>query len=320
MAHMIYKNNFAYRGEKAWHGLGIPICDDATLDEIATTAGMDYTIAADDVHYHSADGTLRKYDKRKVLYRTDTNAPLSVMTKGYKIVQPREVVEFFRDLTSDQGYTIETMGVLKEGACYFALARTGIEAEVANSMHKQFVLLATGCDGTLATTAELTDVRVVCWNTLRASLAEGNPRVKIRHSTTFDATNVKERLGLLDLDKSFQEMIKTYDAMAKYKVSWDQSHELFSEILSPGHKEKPRSANDDGKDRAIRGLKQLEESYIKAPGAQLGTLYGMLQAVTHYVDHGRGNDNDARVYSALFSQGANLKERAMSVLSAQMAV
>lgn len=321
MAHEIAthkgKASFAYAGEKAWHGLGNPIPDGASLDDIAELAGMTYEVGADPVRFYGSDGKLHVFDGKKTLFRRDTNVPLSVMAKGYKIVQPKEVVEFFRDLTSDAGYTIETMGVLKAGAVYFALARTGNEAEVANSVHKQFVLLATGCDGTLATTAELTDVRVVCANTLRAAVNEYNSdRVKVRHSTTFDASNVKERLGLLDLSASFDEMLKSYKTLADFKVGWTESTKLFEEILSPN-----RKANENGEEqRAVRGLKQLEESYVKAPGAVVGTLYGCLQAVTHYVDHGRGNNDDNRTYSALFSQGANLKERAFDVLMNAAAV
>lgn len=312
------KAAFAYRGEAAWHGLGHEIPDNATLEEIIELSGMNYWIGSHPVLFNGTDGKLHEYPNKKVLFRADTNTPLSVMAKGYNIVQPAEVAEFFRDLTTDAGYVIETMGVLRGGAIYFALARTGNESVVANSVHKQFVLLATGCDGTLATTAELTDVRVVCHNTLRAAVSEKNPdRVKVRHSTTFDASNVKERLGLLDLSASFEEMIKSYKTLADFKVSWEESTELFTKILSPDRK----VANEaDDKPRAVRGLKQLEESYIKGPGAQIGTLYGCLQAVTHYVDHGRGTNDDGRTYSALFTQGANLKERAFEVLMNRAAV
>lgn len=37
---------------------------------------------------------LDRYPGQKVLYRSDTNAPLSIVSKQYKVVQPREILEF----------------------------------------------------------------------------------------------------------------------------------------------------------------------------------------------------------------------------------
>jgi len=89
-----------------------------------------------------------------VLYRSDTKAPLSVVSNRYQIVQPREVLEFYRDLTEVSGYELETAGVLKGGRKFWALARTGQTTKLkGNDQVNGYLLLATSCDGTLATTA-----------------------------------------------------------------------------------------------------------------------------------------------------------------------
>ena len=59
-----------------------------------------------------------------------------------------------------------------------------------------YLLLATACDGTLATTAQFTSIRVVCNNTLAISLANGSGAVKVPHSTRFDPPAVKKQLGI----------------------------------------------------------------------------------------------------------------------------
>jgi hypothetical protein len=49
-----------------------------------------------------------------------------------------------------------------------------------------YILLATACDGTLATTAQFTSIRVVCNNTLAIALRNGSTSagvVKVPHST-----------------------------------------------------------------------------------------------------------------------------------------
>ncbi len=47
------------------------------------------------------------------------------MSSRYQVVQPAEILEFYRDLTQIGGFELETAGVLKEGRKLWALAKTG---------------------------------------------------------------------------------------------------------------------------------------------------------------------------------------------------
>ncbi len=307
MAHNL--SSFAFTGETAWHGLGEHLEAGASLETWSKSAGFNFTVKEAVVSYCDDAGGAHKYAERKVLYHSVSKQPLSVVSDAYRVVQPTEVLEFFRDLTTDQGFTMETAGVLKCGRVYFALARTGREGTVGKYAHKQFVLLATACDGSLSTTAMLTDVRVVCNNTLTMALNDRDDKVRTRHSTKFEASDAKRKLGLLAFDETATAMYEIYNQLAGVKVTYQQSHEIFAEILSPT---RAAEAMNDNNARAIRGLDQLEQCYARAPGAEIGTLYGMLQGVTFYVDHFRGGANSN--YSAMFAQGRTLKERAFNVL------
>ena len=59
-----------------------------------------------------------------------------------------------------------------------------------------YLLLATSCDGTLATTATPTTVRVVCNNTLTIALNGASQAIRVPHSTSFDPLAIKKQLGL----------------------------------------------------------------------------------------------------------------------------
>ena len=50
-----------------------------------------------------------------VLYRSDNGAPLSIVSARYQAVQPKDIIEFYRDLTERHGFTMETAGALKDG-------------------------------------------------------------------------------------------------------------------------------------------------------------------------------------------------------------
>lgn len=173
MAHQI--ENMAYIGTTPWHGLGSRLTEKQPLEVWQREAGMDWQIQESPVHF-KADaighlGSIHSFPAQKVLFRSDTKAPLSVVFQRYQVVQPREVLEFYRDLTERSGYELETAGVLKDGRKLWALARTGQSTALKGSdVVNGYLLLATSCDGTLATTATPTTIRVVCNNTLTIAI------------------------------------------------------------------------------------------------------------------------------------------------------
>ena len=78
MAHLI--DTMAYTGQTPWHGLGNVLPPQQSLDIWLKAAGMDWTIEQSDVMFNVASDALhiRPYSDSKVLYRSDTLAPLSV--------------------------------------------------------------------------------------------------------------------------------------------------------------------------------------------------------------------------------------------------
>ena len=197
MAHEI--SSMAFTGETPWHGLGNQLTEQQPLHVWLKEAGMDWSIQQSDVLFNadSAALNIRSHSDAKVLYRSDSLEPLSVVSNRYKVVQPKDVLHFYKDLVSAGGFELETAGVLKGGRKLWALAKTGQEARIkGNDRIKAYLLLATSCDGTLCTTAQFTSVRVVCNNTLQLATRDSNGAVKVPHSTQFDPRQVKEALGI----------------------------------------------------------------------------------------------------------------------------
>ncbi|NMG31769.1 DUF932 domain-containing protein, partial [Aromatoleum evansii] len=155
MAHLVQQ--IAYVGAEPWHGLGNSLPEKQPLEVWQKAAGMDWTIQETPVRFMAESagnlGSIHSFDEQKVLYRSDTKDALSVVSQRYKVVQPREVLEFYRDLTDVSGFQLETAGVLKGGKKFWALARTGQSTALkGNDQVNGYLLLATSCDGTLATT------------------------------------------------------------------------------------------------------------------------------------------------------------------------
>ena len=165
MAHELASSkDMAYVGETPWHGLGNKLPTNQPIEVWQQQAGMNFEIKQTSVLFNAATGdgnilNLRSNPDATVLYRSDTNEPLSVVSKRYKVVQPKDVLEFYRDLVKAGGFEIETAGVLKGGKKLWALAKTGQETLLPGlDKVKAYLLLATSCDGSLATTAQFCSI------------------------------------------------------------------------------------------------------------------------------------------------------------------
>ena len=314
MAHLL--EQMAYVGETPWHELGHHLPAKQPIEVWAREAGMDWSIRETPVRYMTEQagslGSILSYDDQKVLYRSDTKAPLSVVSGRYQVVQPKEVQEFYRDLTEVSGYELETAGVLKAGKKFWALARTGKEVVLkGNDLVKGYLLLATSCDGTLATTATPTTIRVVCNNTLSIALSGATSAIKVPHSTSFDAQAVKRQLGIaVSQWDSFMYRMKT---LSERKVKTHESMNYFLKVLCQTDAQGDPSQGLTN-ERALKKVQAMYEG--QGRGAELaaakGTAWGLLSAVTEFVDHERrARSQEYRLDSAWFGQGAALKQRAL---------
>ena len=88
---------FAYVGEPPWHRLGQKLPDGASIDAWLRAARLEWELQRLPVQY-LVNGTVGTMRDRFVLVRTDTHRALSVVSANYQIVQPREVLEFYREL------------------------------------------------------------------------------------------------------------------------------------------------------------------------------------------------------------------------------
>lgn len=315
----------AYVGDTPWHGLGQTLKPGAKIEEWLTAAGMDWTIRRAPVHYHAdrAATDMRKWVDKQVLLRSDTGAPLGIVSPDYNIVQPYEVLEFFRNLVDGQGFQLETAGTMFGGRRYWALAKM-TEALISGwDRIGGYMLLTTSADGSFASEARETTVRVVCNNTLSLAVAKipGKHYVKINHRQAFNIAAVQKQMGLgVEHFAAFTELA---NLLSKAKVSSAAAEEFTMNLLRP--------ASADAMDEESGLLAENEEVIIRKPrgfdmimglfdGAgrgsdkkgSKGTAWGLVNAVTEYVDHlATAQSVDHRLARAWWGAGDDLKIAAM---------
>lgn len=321
---------YGYAGlQKGWHGLGQIMNPDASMEEWARAANMDFTILSSPVQFTDDTGRLVQAENRNVLYHSGTGDVLNVVSDRYKAVQPAEVLSFFADMN------METAGTLGNGAKYWGLARVGDNFSVAGDEHAPYVLVSTSCDGTLATSATFTAIRVVCSNTLHWALHNAEGVVKTRHSKEWKADQVRAQLGIIseNAEETISDFSASMNELASIQVTRMEVARFLANVI--GDKKAlevaPVTSNtsvdapmfsvarsaDDVIQAGDRKLSALWDTYNTGQGqdtpAARGTLYGAVQAVTRHVDHVQGRSEDTRRASAWFGAGSNLKQRAVTL-------
>jgi phage/plasmid-like protein (TIGR03299 family) len=351
MAHQI--EQIAYVGETPWHGLGNQLSPHQPIEVWAEQAGMDWRIESSDVSYMALNergqSIIMPYEEQRVLYRSDTHAPLSVVSQRYQEVQPKQILEFYRDLTEQSGFELETAGVLKGGKKFWALAKTGqTSALKGKDVSNGYILLATACDGTLATTAQFTSIRVVCNNTLAIALKGQNSSagvVKVPHSTKFDAEKIKQQLGIsvrawedhmYEMKQLSQRKVTQTEAAAYFDAVFNNTSlsvpeqedgiiQFYRNVAMQAQSNNPATKADNKTEPNGRAMSKVMTMFNgQGRGAELSsakdTAYGLLCSITEFTDHERrAMSQDHRLDSAWFGAGAGLKQRGLEQALAMIA-
>lgn len=348
---------FAYLGESAWHGLGQSITEflaakgrtveSATEEDWLQAAGMDYKLLRSKVRYFAdrAGAVQLEIPDQHVLFRSDNNKAVGVVSAKYKTVQPGQLVAFFRNLVADLGFKLETMGTLFDGRKYWALAKVGQAFTFKSGDRIEgYLLLATSCDGSSKTTARFVLTRVVCNNTLGAAMSEGSKHVvNLSHRTEFDVGRIQSELGIPQV----QEIGEAMESLTQVRMSNDKAEDFVRNLLRPAEAAKVRTEAEIAAEGAADFARLMGKPYTlptmpadspstRAPkgeaeilrlfrGAAIGsdiagvrgTAWGMLNAVTEYVDHRASAKTDShRMQSAMFNGGDELKTSAFQQLLA----
>ena len=308
----------AFVGATPWHESGQRLQDNSTIEEWQKEAGLDWTIESAPIQYQALSTTgfgiaTYPFEGRNVLYRSDTREPLSTVSDRYKAVQPKEVLEFFRDLVEENGFKIHTAGTLMGGKRMWALAQTGKYGEIVKDDGiGGFLLLSTSCDRSLATTARFTTVRVVCNNTLTMAHDRNNHTVSFSHIKKFDHSAVKAKLGCAV--ESFGAFIEMGKYLQTQQMNQMQADKFVSNLIEPMSQIK-REDYDLTNNRAYKKIMELFDGGAKGSELVGHTKWAMLNAVTEYYDHHKPTHNaDARLNSAWFGSGDRMKNNATNLL------
>jgi phage/plasmid-like protein (TIGR03299 family) len=335
MAHNIDMSNgranIAFLGSRkdVWHRLGQEMVPGMDIPAWSKAAGLDWTARPVEIipalvgpswdHVEPSKRMLPAPGRRAIV-RSDNAHVLGVVSDQYQPVQPVEVLEWFQQYIGvDDRFALDVAGSLKNGEIIWATASFRDSLNIVGEEHKARLLMTTTFDGSGATINKATMTRVVCNNTLDAALSDKKALIRTRHNTRFDAKRVGAELATIAAG------FEHYKAMAEGMVQIQQSQAdvaaFFKTLLEIPFDAKPADISG----RKMGQFQALSTAYkdTVAEGTQPGTAWTALNAITRWVDHDRstrgGNSQDeARVLSANFGSGAQLKAKAVGLLMPEL--
>lgn len=354
MAHNIMNNrNMAYNQANGvpWHGLGTAISDPSDIIRCQREAGLDWEVTVSPAYYRDPEsGKGTKAEGYSFVLGPDGTI-FQAVTGRYQAIQNSDIIQLFDDYCKAGKMTIETLGALGNGNVIWCLAKYSDEYKVGNDIHQDYALLTSSHDGSIAFLAKLTNIRVVCQNTLSFSLrAEGNTH-KIKHTTNWKdkvggmkdlfkiysqtSDSVRAKLndyGELVLDES--EIPVVSDLVTRFKgrvvldailrseqksVSSEYILDSIIENMSIDADVKKTIGDPDSMNRLGKAIVQTWYEDSTMP-EEKDTAYGMVQAVTRHLDHYAGRGTDSRLQSSWYGSYANIKDTTVTVLDRILAV
>lgn len=315
-------------GTVPWHGLGVAVGDNLSAEEMMVAAGLDWEVGVQPAYTKNAKGEFVEIEERQALIRMSDNKFFDFSSKHWKPVQNRDVFKFFKQFVDAGEAKMESAGSLRGGKIVFALANLNADHVLSDGdTLKSYLLFANAHEVGQAVVAKQTNTRVICANKLSVALGadwgstnakEGEGVFKMTHYREFDDAAIEEARNMVGLARDkFGKFAKLANQLKKIGIDREVALNIITPIYAPKIEAKDMIGDFDK--RATPTIKKLMESLHNAPGAEPGTAWGLLNAVTHYEDHVSGRSPDARQASGLFGAGASRKvlaTRAVELLAA----
>lgn len=316
MSHNV--ETMAYAGAVPWHGLGVSVPSDLTPEQMLQAAGLNWEVQKfptfailDD---NDPDSVIET--GQSALVRLSDKKMLDVVSDDWNPVQNTEAFEFFNEFVMAGDMEMHTAGSLRDGQIVWGLAKIKQSFELfKGDQIDSYLLFSNFHKYGFSTDVRFTPIRVVCNNTLTLSLNSKVERmVKISHRKQFDASQVKDMLGIAT------DKLEKYKDMAQFlgsKMAKNESVVEYFERIFPLNKvteeEKSEGKRSKNADLAL-GVLHTQ------PGAEYaeGSWWQAFNAVTFMTDHLVGRSPDTRLQSAWYGYNKGLKTKALE-LAVEMA-
>lgn len=345
MSHNIYRDStgkdcmFVVGDRKAaWHELGQRVDGAVSWEQAMQLAGLNWKVAKQLNYARNPEGKVvptRSY----TIFRDSDNAELGTVGIDFTIRQNEDHFRFVDTLLEANGGShYDSAGALGNGARIWCAVRVPkADITVAGTDKSECYLVFTSAhDGSMAHTAKLSTVRVVCQNTLSAALSDEGACFRVKHTRNAAARldRAKDVLSGIAMDSA--RLADKLNLLASRRLTRESMTAILDKLFP---KPKPAegmtevsAASETKRDNLLADVLKLYESNDRDTFPVIrGTPYNLLNAVTEYTDHFRNaritgsraaagyTEVQARAENAVSGTGDKLKAQALEVILAASA-
>lgn len=209
-----------------WHGLGTIVENAPTSEDAIKYAGLDWQVLQKRLVTEDAVVVPNNFANVK----SDDGQVLGVVGKRYQIVQNVDAFKFTDSLLGE-GVTYETAGSLNDNKTIWLLAKLPDKYTILGEKVDPYIVFTNTHDGSGAVKVAMTPVRVVCQNTLNASLRSARRTWSARHVGSIDA-KLREAEQTLQFAGEYMEAINnTFEDLYKIKLSDFSVHSILNKVV-----------------------------------------------------------------------------------------
>lgn len=348
----MFESGFVVR-DAAWHNLATILKDPPSVEEGIKAAGLAWDVALHDILLALPDSKARPIiDTHKAVVRQTDNSVLGIVSNQYVPIQNKDVFSFFDAFIQDGTCSLEAAGSVRNGKNVWALARiTSGDVEVSpEDTLFSYLLMATTHDGSGSAWAAFTGIRVVCWNTYSAAVrsaesTEGHRALRVAHKGNV-RENIEAVRATINIGKRrMGDLVEAAQVMRRKDLDVASFYAFMENVYAPQRNELRKNLQDiyavyndesrpkEQREMALEAAQKIEEQlarpvrktstlqmlvelFERGPGANLAgqTVWGAVNAVTHYEEHLRPGGNEDRLYSSWFGGSTEkVRNQAMSV-------
>jgi len=263
-----------------WHKMGVRVQEAPTSDEALKLAGLDWEVKQSPA-FIQVDGEM--IDTGNIVnYRDSDRYILGTVTNRYKPVQNREAFAFTDELIGgDVRY--DTAGSLAHGRVVWLLAKMP-DMNVLGDTVEPYLLFANSHDGSSAVRVTMTNVRVVCQNTLNFALNGAQRTFSFMHKGDIASHLEEAKQTLSRADKYNKAFVENAEHLAKKRFTKEQVQRMMNELFP--------IQDDDVTEVQVKHMEIMRDNFRKMLRADdlqnfRGTGWWLVNAASDYAYHAR---------------------------------
>src|SRR5208337_2939590 len=331
MAHNIYNDGtkdcmfVVGAREDAWHLLGQRCDKAATWEQAVELAGLNWKVFKQRNYARQPITAKIVETDSYTVFRDSDNAQLGTVGPEYTVKQNRECFQFVDTLMeANGGAHYDSAGALGNGSriwCAVRVPKADINVE-GDDKHETYLVFTTAHDGSMAHTAKLTTVRVVCQNTLNSALSSEGAMFRVKHTAQADVRLDRAKALMTGITVDAKALEAKLRQLANRKMTRESMVAILNRLF-PAPKEE--NASTTRRENVLTEVLGLYASNDRGAVPEIaGSAYNLLNAVTEYTDHFRSaritdnrqgmSQSQARAENAVSGTGDRLKSQALAVI------